>query len=89
MQCFSLAWIEQIFVWVVIVCAIIAIINLLLPWLLAKATGAFGTAANIVVAIVRIVFWAFVAIMVIYIAFAFIGCLISMGGGMPSLLPHR
>jgi len=33
MSCFTLGWIEQLLVWLVIVCAIVAIIRLLVPWI--------------------------------------------------------
>lgn len=66
--------------------AVFAIINVLVPLVLAPASGVLGSAVNIVVAIIRIVFWAVVAIVVIIFAFNIVECLL---GGLPGLLPHR
>ena len=83
-MCFSLAWIEQLLVWLVIVCAVVAILRLLLPFVAAQLGGAGGT----VMAAINIVLWAVVCIFVIYFCFALIECLISGSGGLP-LFPHR
>jgi hypothetical protein len=75
-MCFSLGWIEQLLVWLVIVCAIVAIIRLLVPWI----TGMIGM--PIVGQVINIVLWAFLAIICIYIIFGLLSCLIGMGGGL-------
>ena len=80
-MCFSLGWIEQLLVWLVIVCAIVAILRLLLPWIAAQLGG-------IVPGVINIVLWAVVAIFVIYFCFALIECLAGGGGGLP-LFPRR
>ena len=72
--CFSLAWLEQLCVWIIIVSAVIAVIRLLLPWL----TNMIGI--PIVVQIINIVLWAVVAIMAVYIIFALLSCLLGGGG---------
>ena len=79
-MCFSLGWIEQLLVWLVIVCAIIAILRLLLPWVAAQL------GIPLIAQVINIVLWAVVVIFVIYFCFALLGCL--GGGGMP-LFPHR
>lgn len=85
MACFSLQMIEQLLIWAVIFIAVYSIIMLLLP-LISVPAGALGTAWGIIVAIIKIVFWAVVAIVVIIFAFDMISCLI---GSFPTLLPHR
>lgn len=85
MACFSFVLIEQLLIWAVIFIAVFAIINLLLP-MITSAAGTLGSVVNIIIAIIRIVFWAAVAIVVIIFAFEMISCLISAA---PSLLPHR
>jgi len=72
--CFSLVWLEQLCVWIIIVSAVIAVIRLLLPWL----TNMIGI--PIVVQIINIVLWAVVAIMAVYIIFALLSCLLGGGG---------
>jgi hypothetical protein len=80
-MCFSLAWVEQICIWIVCIIAVVAIVRLLVPWLLSLVGGSLGP----VPAIINIVLWAVVAIMVIYVIFALISCLFS--GAM--MLPHH
>jgi hypothetical protein len=76
MSCFSLPWLEQLLVWLVIVCAIVAIIRLLVPWI----TGMIGL--PIVGQVINIILWAFLAIICIYIIFGLLGCLVGMAGGL-------
>ena len=78
--CFSLGWLEQLLVYLVIVGAIIAILRLIVPWVL----GQLGI--PIVGQVINIILWAIIAIMVIYICFALLSCL--AGGGFP-LIPHN
>lgn len=80
MGCFSLQWVEQLLIWLVIIVAVFAIINLLIPFVLSHAGGVLGQGVNIVIAALRIVFWAVVVIVVIIICFDLISCLIGHGG---------
>lgn len=73
-MCFSLGWVEQLCVYLVLVIAAVAIIRLVVPWLLSLIGG-----GGIIAQIINIVLWAVVAILVIYIAFGFIGCLLGAG----------
>jgi hypothetical protein len=84
MSCFSLAWIEQLLIWAVIVIAIVAILRLLIPFILAQLGGGGG----IIMSVINILMWAIICIFVIYFCFAIISCLMTMGGGMP-LMPHH
>lgn len=86
-MCFSLAWFEQLLVWLVIVCAVIAILKILPPYVLSQL-GDLDGGVSVVMAVIRIVVWAIVAIFVIYICFALISCLMSYGGGMPLFPRH-
>lgn len=74
--CFSLGWIEQLCIWLIVVCAVVAIIRLLVPYL----TGLIGI--PLVGQIINIVLWAVVAIMCVYIIFALLSCLLGAGGGL-------
>lgn len=82
MGCFSLAWLSQILIWLVIIVAIFAILKLIVPWVLSQ----IGVEGGIILQIINIILWAFVAICVIYFAFAVISCL---GGLSFPPLPHR
>jgi hypothetical protein len=75
-MCFTLGWIEQLCVWIIMVVALVAIINLVLPWL----TSMIGI--PIVAQIIRIVLWAVVAIACVYIIFGLLACVLGAGGGL-------
>jgi hypothetical protein len=91
-MCFSGAWLMQILIWAVIAIATyVILIQILLPFVLSKlqASGAVGQGVNVVLAVLRVVFWAIIIIIVIYIVFALLACLWSFAGGsLGSLMPH-
>ena len=82
MSCFSLVWLEQMLIWLVIASAIVAIIRLIIPWVTSVTFPIVGQ-------VLEIVLWAVIAIIAIYIIFALLGCLIGMGGGIHLPLPGR
>jgi len=81
-MCFSLGWLEQLLVWLIIVCAVVAILRLVVPWVAAQL------GVPIIAQVLNIVLWAVICIICIYIIFALLSCLLSMGGGLP-LFPHH
>lgn len=85
-MCFSMAWLRDILIWIVVIAAVIAILKLIVPAVLAKLNP---EAAGIVAGLINIAAWAFVIIVCIYLAFMLISCLLGMSGGFPSLTPHR
>jgi hypothetical protein len=79
-MCFSLQWVEQLCIYIIVVVAIWSIIKLLLPYVTQFMPA-------IVVQIIQIVLWAIVAIICVYIIFGLLSCLL---GGAGSLVPfHR
>ena len=78
-MCFSMVWVEQLLVWLIIVGAVVAILRLLLPWI----AGQLGI--PIVAQVIGIALWAVVAIAVVYFCIALISCL----GGLPMPLFPR
>jgi hypothetical protein len=78
-MCFSLQWIEQLIVWLIIVGAIIAVIKLVIPFITSL------TGMPIIGQILLILLWAVVAIALVYIVFGLLSCL---GGGTFGF-PHR
>ncbi len=76
MACFTLAWLLQVFIWLIVIGAVVALIRLCLPWVLANLGEPGGT----IVAAIRIVLWAVVAIFVVIFLFDLIHCL--LGGGL-------
>ena len=81
-MCFSLAWFENLLIWLVIVVAVVAVLKIFLPWLFSQ----LGVGAGPLVQIVNIVIWAVVVIFVIVLVFALLACL--SGVGHLSLFPR-
>ena len=79
-MCFSLGWLEQLLVWLVIVAAIIMVLKLIVPWV-ASQLG-----VPIIAQVLNIILWAVIVIFVIYFCFAMLSCL--GGGGMPLFPRH-
>lgn len=89
-MCFSLEWLKAILVYLVVICAIIAILKIIVPWVLGKLASfpALTEAIGIITQIIWIIIYAVIVIFVIYVAFDLIQCLLSYAGGFPSL-PRR
>jgi len=64
-MCFDLAWFENLLIWLVVVCATVAILKLLLPLV-------FG--GGIIFRIVNIIVWAVITIFIIVVVFDLISC---------------
>ncbi len=79
-MCFSLAWLAQLLIWLVIVGAIYAILKLVIPFVLAQ----LGTAGGVIAGVINIILWVVIAIFVIYLCFDLISCLAG-GLSMPRL----
>ena len=73
-MCFSLPWIEQVLIWLVVVCAIIALLRLIIGFVLPQI-GLDGAIANVVSRAISIFIWAIVLIAVIIFIFDLIICL--------------
>jgi hypothetical protein len=73
-MCFSLAWFAQALIWLIVIVAIMAIVKILVPWILSKLGG---VDTGPLMAIINIVFWAFIAIAIVYFAVMLIGCLLG------------
>ena len=77
-MCFGLGWIENFFIWLVAICATIALLKLLVAFVLPR----LGIGAEILAFIVQaitIVIWAIVCIGLIYFVFDLISCVAPMG----------
>jgi hypothetical protein len=78
-MCFSLLWFRDLLIWLVVLAAVVAILQLFVPWVLAQ----LNINAGPIMQILRIVVWAVVIIAVIYFVFALLSCLMGSGGGFP------
>jgi len=74
MSCMSLGFLQAFIVQVIIICAIVAVIKLLVPWLVSF------TGLPILGQVIMIILWAIIAIMVVYLIFALLSCLMGSGG---------
>lgn len=95
MACFSLAWLQAILIWFVVIVAVLALLKLIVStvtgaplWPLvawppsAPAAGGF---VGVIGAVLNIVIWAVLSIALIYFVFGLISCLLSFTGGLPRL----
>lgn len=82
-MCFSLGWFEQLCIYFVFLCAVIAVVRLLLPIVAGMLPA---PTQSIVVGIINIVCWVIVAVLCIYIIFGLLSCLL---GGPGFGFPHR
>ena len=80
-MCFSLAWLEQLVIWLIVVGAIVAVIKLIIPFL-DSITG-----MPIIGQVLMIILWAVVAIALVVIIFGLLSCALGGSGtlGFPKL----
>jgi hypothetical protein len=83
-MCFGLAWFEQLLIWLVVICVVVALLRLLVSFVLPKL-GLAGEVFAFIVAAVRIVIWGMVCIFAIIVIFELISCLLSGGVGIPRM----
>ena len=84
-MCFSLSWLLSVLIWLIVIGAVIAIVKIILPPILAN----FGAPGVMAVQILTIIMWAIFMVALVIFAFQMISCLLGSGGGIgfPSL--HR
>ena len=77
MACFSLAWLEQLLIWIVVVCVVVGIFKLVVPWLLSLFGGPPG--GGMVFTIISYIIWGLVAIALIIFVFDLLQCSFGLG----------
>jgi ABC-type maltose transport system permease subunit len=87
-MCFSLEWWRDLLILAVVVSAIIAILQILVPYVLRRIGWAGSEHVAVLTQVIRIVIWAIIVIAVIYVVFALISCLLGYTGAWP-LFPRR
>lgn len=92
-MCFSMAWLMGLLIWVVIAIATyVILIQILLPYLIKKLSpkDEISEGIGVVAAVFRVILWAVVIIIVIYVVFSLLACLWTFAGGsLPRLFPMR
>ena len=72
-MCFGLSWLEAFLVWLVVICAVIAILRLLVMFVVPRL-GLGAEVVSFVVRAITIVIWAIVLIACIYFVFDLLAC---------------
>lgn len=80
MACFTLGFLKDLIIWCIVIAAVIAVIQLLIPWITSITWPILGQALTIIL-------WAFVAIAVVTIIFQLLSCLVGGSGNIG--FPHR
>lgn len=76
-MCMSVAFFFSLAIWLVVVGALYAIIKLVIPAVLAN----FGGPGSLLAQVINIILWAFLMIVVLYLIWDLVACL--LGGGLP------
>ena len=74
MGCFSLLWLEQPLIWLIVIAAVFALVRLLVPALV----GPLGPLGSTIVQALNIVIWAIVAIAVVILIFDLLACAVGL-----------
>jgi hypothetical protein len=82
-MCFSLLWLIQTLVWVVVVCAVVAIIYKLVPYLMTQ----LGVHSDLVMSVIKIIVVAIVLISVLVLLYDLVACAGYVGGAGYRRLP--
>ncbi len=80
-MCFSLQWLANLLIWIVIVCAVVALVRLLIAFVLPHL-GIGAPILDFIIKALWIVLWAIICIAAIVFIFDLISCL---GPSMPRL----
>jgi hypothetical protein len=70
MMCFSAAWFVNLLVWLIVICAVVAIFRLVLPTVL----GWLGVAGTLVMQVLNIILIAFVLIVLAWFCYDILTC---------------
>lgn len=83
-MCMSVAFFFSLMIWLVVVGALYAIIKLVIPAVLVN----FGGPGTLLAQAINIFLWAALLIVVLYLIWDLVDCLVGGGIRMPAL-PHR
>lgn len=75
-MCLTLGFLQALIVQLIVIGVIVAVVQLLVPWLVSL------TGWPIIGQAIMIILWGIIAIMVVYLIFALLGCLVGGAGGL-------
>ncbi len=84
-MCFSMEFLKQILIWCIVIGAVFAILQIIIPLVMAQVGATMGGAWGVVVQILKIMLWALILIFLVIFAFDMISCLLGYTGGLPRL----
>jgi hypothetical protein len=73
-MCFGLEWIKDVLIWLVVICAVIALLRLLVSFVLPRL-GLGAEILSFIVSAVTILMWAIICIAALIFIFDLIACL--------------
>ncbi len=76
-MCFSLAWLEQIAIAVIVICVILALLKLLADFVLPRLPGVAQVILGFLIQAGWIIFWGAICIFAVIFIFDLISCLVS------------
>ncbi len=74
MSCLSLGFLQDLIIQCIIIAVVVGVLQILVPWLVSF------TGWPVLGQIITIILWGIVAILIVYIIFALLGCLVGSGG---------
>jgi len=77
MSCLSLGFLQALIIQCIIIAVVVGVVQILVPWLVSFTGWAM------LGQIVNIIMWGIIAILIVYIVFALLGCLVGSGGFHP------
>lgn len=80
-MCFSLEWLKDLIIWIIIICAVVALIRLLMAFVIPHL-GIGGPILDFIVKALWIVIWAIICIAAVVFIFDLVACIIP---SMPRL----
>lgn len=75
-MCFSVAFLFQLLIWLVIIGAIYAILQLVVPYVLSQ----LGSPGGLLAQVIKIILWAVIVVLVLYLIWDLVDCLVGSGG---------
>jgi hypothetical protein len=84
-MCFGLVWLENLIIWVIVICCVIALLRLLVSFEL-PPIGLGAEILGFIIKAITIVIWAIVCIALVIFVFDLIGCVLGGGVGFPRMV---
>jgi len=89
-MCFSLEWFENLLIWLVVICVVVALLRLLLAFIVPKL-GVGAEIINFITKAITIVIWGLILIAAIIFIFGLISCFagsVHFPGRAHAVLPY-